>query len=334
MKAIRHHLKHWFVAQKRNDHRPHLIRRTGLLASLAMIILMQGGSLVIHPAAHGSVLAYATDINAANLLTLTNQQRASAGLPTLHYDSRLATSAGLKAANMYSENYWAHVSPSGIQPWYWFGQAGYAYTYAGENLAKDFDTSAGVMDGWMNSPGHRANILNANYVDVGFAVVNGTLQGGQTTLVVAHYGAQAHQSVAATTPAPVQTPRPIVTTIKTPLPTLVPTPPFPVVVTPRPTPIGTPIPSVGEITQAPLDKVAYRPIAPLAVARSSSAATNGTIIVLIIVLGVYLHTHLVVWRKGLKRWRRLHYRLWAGAQISGLMAMIFVVASRGFGVVG
>jgi hypothetical protein len=69
-------------------------------------------------------IAYATGIiTPADLLALTNQERAAAGLPALRLDARLNQSASLKAANMFAENYWAHVSPSGIQPWYWFTQA-------------------------------------------------------------------------------------------------------------------------------------------------------------------------------------------------------------------
>ena len=67
-------------------------------------------------------------------------------------------------------------------------RAGYPYITAGENLAKNFATDDGVITGWMNSPGHRANILKADFTDIGIATVNCTLQGTQTTLVVAHYG--------------------------------------------------------------------------------------------------------------------------------------------------
>ena len=184
------HITHWLVPHKHNDHRPHLIRLHGLAVMAFQIIGVQVGFNVLRPASV-SVLAYATNITPVDLLTQTNQQRAAAGLPALKLDARLNQSASLKAANMFAENYWAHVSPSGIQPWHWFGQAGYTYTSAGENLAMDFDTSAGTVQGWMNSPGHRANIMNASYKDVGFSVQNGTLIGSQTTLVVAHYGATA-----------------------------------------------------------------------------------------------------------------------------------------------
>jgi hypothetical protein len=100
---------------------------------------------------------------------------------------------------MFAEQYWAHVSPSGIQPWKWFGDVGYNYSFAGENLAKNYPTSQATVDAWMNSPTHRENILNKEYTDVGFAVMDGVLNGQNTTLVVALYGAPAVAGVQAAT---------------------------------------------------------------------------------------------------------------------------------------
>jgi hypothetical protein len=106
---------------------------------------------------------------------------------------------------MFAEQYWAHVSPSGTEPWKWFGDVGYNYSFAGENLAKNYPTSDATVTAWMNSPTHRENLLKKEYVDVGFAVVSGELNGKKTTLVVALYGAPA-VAVAAT--ATQQTPQP------------------------------------------------------------------------------------------------------------------------------
>ncbi len=140
------------------------------------------------------------------LLGLTNQQRVTAGLQPLHANTELAASATAKAQDMITRDYWAHFAPDGTSPWYFISQSGYKYTRAGENLAMDFGTDQAVMDGWMNSPTHRANILNPYYVDVGFAVVEGQLQGHDTLLVVAHYGAPAEAPTPAPAPAPVTQP--------------------------------------------------------------------------------------------------------------------------------
>jgi hypothetical protein len=91
---------------------------------------------------------------------------------------------------MAQRNYWSHVTPDGKQPWTFVETSGYHYQAAGENLAYGFGTSDQVMTAWMHSPEHRANILNPNYQDVGFATANiANYQGtGPATIIVAMYG--------------------------------------------------------------------------------------------------------------------------------------------------
>lgn len=135
-----------------------------------------------------AVLAYATSMNMYDLLTSANQARAANGLGPLRLTQALNKSAQMKANDQIANNYWAHVSPSGVQPWYWFQQAGYSYVSAGENLAYGFNTGSEVNTAWINSPTHKDNLLG-NYVDVGFGIANGpSFQGGENTVVVAHYG--------------------------------------------------------------------------------------------------------------------------------------------------
>lgn len=133
---------------------------------------------------------YTDTITTSQLFTLTNVQRTSNGLPALVESPLLTQAATLKAQDEITNHYWGHDSPTGVQPWDWFNQVGYSYIYAGENLAQQFVTSDGVMTGWMNSPGHRANILNVHYLEVGFAVVCGMTNNNPTTLVVAEYGSR------------------------------------------------------------------------------------------------------------------------------------------------
>ena len=168
------------------------------------------------------VLAYATNINRGDLLAQTNAARAANGLAPLTLNSQLNTSSQNKAQHMITYNYWAHVAPDGTQPWYFFDQAGYAYQAAGENLAYGFDSSAGTVTAWMNSPSHRDNILG-NYVDVGFGIANGdNYQGAPNTVVVAHYGRP--QYVAPPAPAPAPTPAPAPAPAPTPAPAATSTP--------------------------------------------------------------------------------------------------------------
>lgn len=135
------------------------------------------------------VLGFATDIRVEELLTAVNTRRTEAGLAALTLDQRLSRAAALKAQDMFAKGYWAHNSSDGKTPWEFVTAAGYRYRVAGENLAKNFSVSSGVVDAWMASSTHRDNIMRSDYKDIGFAVVNGVLGGEETTLVVQMFGA-------------------------------------------------------------------------------------------------------------------------------------------------
>lgn len=139
---------------------------------------------------HPATLAYATEMSVQGLLQYTNAQRASNGLGPLTINSKLNTSAQAKANNMVSRDYWAHNTPDGDEPWVFIDATGYQYQKAGENLAYGFSNSEATVIGWMNSPTHRANILDQTYSEVGFGFLNADnfVTTGQETVVVAHYG--------------------------------------------------------------------------------------------------------------------------------------------------
>ncbi len=155
-----------------------------------------------------SVLGYATDMSVQSLLDDTNTQRQTNGETALHINSELTTAAQNKANDMAARDYWSHNTPDGKTPWTFITAAGYNYSVAGENLAYGFDTAAYTIDGWMNSPEHRANILNVSYKDVGFGIVNipDYQSSGPETLVVAMYGALASTPVAASATPKTPTP--------------------------------------------------------------------------------------------------------------------------------
>lgn len=184
-KRIHRQMKLTFFPHKANQYRPHLIRRYGIAVVVLLVISMQLG---YNLATTGRVLGVKEPISAVSLLDDTNIQRVADNLPPLTMNDQLSQAAFLKAQNMFKEQYWAHVSPSGITPWHWFGEAGYNYSYAGENLAKNFSSADAATLAWMASSEHRANILDAHYTQVGFAVVDGTIDGKPTSLIVALYG--------------------------------------------------------------------------------------------------------------------------------------------------
>jgi len=134
------------------------------------------------------ILGFASNININDLLYYTNETRVENGEKVLKLNSRLSTAAYGKAQDMFEEDYWAHVSPTGKEPWDFVVSSDYEYIYAGENLARDFNNSNSVVQAWLKSPSHRDNLLSSNYEDIGFAVVNGVLDGHETTLVVQMFG--------------------------------------------------------------------------------------------------------------------------------------------------
>ncbi len=176
------------MPHKGNAYRPHLIRAHGLIAVLIIAVLAQV-SYSLTTVGNLQILGRTSNIQTLDLLLDTNKERTAQDLSELKINDQLSQAAFLKAQDMFANNYWAHTSPAGVAPWKWFGDVGYNYSVAGENLAKNYPTADATVDAWMNSESHRANILNGKYVDVGFAVVDGTLDGRATTLVVAFYGA-------------------------------------------------------------------------------------------------------------------------------------------------
>lgn len=136
------------------------------------------------------------DITSQELLLFTNQDRQKEGLSALTINNQLSQAAALKATDMFGKNYWAHNAPEGTTPWFFIKEAGYVYVYAGENLARGFNSSEDVVKAWMASPSHRENMLSKNYQDVGFAVVPGKLNGEDTVLVVEMFGGKGEVPIA------------------------------------------------------------------------------------------------------------------------------------------
>lgn len=184
----------YFIPHHGNAHFPKAIRPKNLLALLALTISLQFVYNIQH-SGQFRVLAYATDVRQQDVIADTNAERLKAGEVSLIESTTLDRVARAKAEHMSENDYWSHIAPDGTTPWYFFEQEGYTYLYAGENLARGFNTSAGVVEGWMNSPGHKRNMLSVNYTEVGVAVKDVVLGGEQTTLVVAVYGQPVDTSI-------------------------------------------------------------------------------------------------------------------------------------------
>lgn len=241
-------LRHWFTPHVSNNFRARLLHNSGIFAVIGLILagnvfLRLLGSSSLH------ILGFTSSITIDEVVRATNEQRVASGLKPLAYNEKLADAARRKAANMLEENYWAHISPSGKSPWVWFQAAGYSYTFAGENLAKDFGDTSRMISAWMSSPTHRDNIVNPKYSEIGLAVVPGVLQGAETVLVVQLFGTSAGSGGAVPTVASAAT------TVKvTPAPATVAQVAPPVAPVPTPTPIPTSIPTQSRLNQFNLAK--------------------------------------------------------------------------------
>lgn len=183
-------IAHLFHPRRSNNHRPKILHASSLfsLALIAVGMVALISQKVVLQTVTGGVLGYASDITAEQVVSQTNMERMKAGLAPLKVNELLNAAAQLKAKDMLERQYWAHNSPDGVEPWFFFKKAGYAYQSAGENLARDFMNTSDMLTAWMSSPTHKANILQPKYEEIGVAVVNGMFQGVETTLVVQHFG--------------------------------------------------------------------------------------------------------------------------------------------------
>jgi uncharacterized protein YkwD len=124
--------------------------------------------------------AGATEITRESVVAEMNVRRTATGLPLLRENGRLTAAAEDRMRDMEEQAYWAHNSPDGRSPFEWLRPRGYEFSYAGENLAAGFETAEVLVDGWMESKGHRDNILSPLYSECGVAVIDGATTGKQT----------------------------------------------------------------------------------------------------------------------------------------------------------
>lgn len=231
-----------FIPHPRNNYHPHAIshRMLALLALLVMTVKIVGISMVaVAPAAP----AEASAITGATVIQLANAARKEGGLSALTANSLLAKAAQNKANDMLARQYFAHNTPTGETPWTFIKAVGYSYVTAGENLAIDFSEAESIQSAWMNSPGHRANIMNGAFSEIGIGIAKGTYNGHDTTIVVQMFGAPIAQKVempSAPTPVAQPTPAPAAAA------------PTPVATTPTPAPSSQTSAPAPAAVQAPV----------------------------------------------------------------------------------
>jgi hypothetical protein len=162
-------IKNFFWPNKANNFQPHIL--DDKVITLCILLFLLSKVLCSFQLILIQQSALFADLNAQKIIALTNDIRQQYGLSPLKENPLLDAAAKQKAEDMFQNNYFSHFSPTGVSPWYWINKSGYNYHYAGENLAMNFIDSEEVVRAWLNSPGHRENLLNKNYQDIGLAVL-------------------------------------------------------------------------------------------------------------------------------------------------------------------
>lgn len=192
--AAGQHLKDHIVPHARNNYHPHLLGDRAL--ALFSIALVGVKIFTIAVISWGPIApAFSSAITTENIITLTNQSRATFNLNSLKESMVLNKAAQAKANDMLNFGYFSHNSPDGRTPWSFIADAGYSYLMAGENLAVNFTEAESVEEAWMNSPGHKANILNKHFEEIGIGIAQGQYQGRVAIFVVQMFGVPTEQSV-------------------------------------------------------------------------------------------------------------------------------------------
>lgn len=145
--------------------------------------------IITPPPLRGPVTEVPSHLTASGTVAETNARREEGGLPALAVNEKLNKSAQIKVDDMFNRQYFAHESPVGDGPGDLASVVGYEYLMVGENLALgNYENDAILVDAWMNSPGHRENIMHAKYTEIGVAVKRGTYEGRIVWLAVQEFG--------------------------------------------------------------------------------------------------------------------------------------------------
>lgn len=181
------HVKDHVVPHPRNHYQPHLLHHRSLAAFSVLLLTIKIFSFAAIEFTPG-VTVTASAITQSTVLDLTNKARAASNIAALTYNLTLERAAQAKANDMLARQYFSHNTPDGRTPWTFFEAAGYKYLNAGENLAVHFSDAEPLQDAWMNSPGHRANILNSSFKEMGVGIAKGTFEGHDSIFVVEEFG--------------------------------------------------------------------------------------------------------------------------------------------------
>ena len=205
-------LKDYFIPHAGNDYKPHSLHPKRLFFHALSLVAIK--IIVVVFAVSFPLAAWMTpDLalqQAQKIISLTNDLRKSLSLPALTENQKLDQAAAAKAQDMLLNQYFAHISPTGIGLDHFLSQVKYKYAVAGENLAIGFATPEEVVAAWTASPTHYANMTDSDFTQIGVGMTEGSYNNVDTTLVAQYFGTpdsaaaevvQAYKPVATTKPA-------------------------------------------------------------------------------------------------------------------------------------
>jgi hypothetical protein len=304
-------LAHFFIPRQSNNHKAKLLHSSSLVLLLIAFISFQGIFQIIQHK-NSNVLGYAANISVTEVQRLTNVERQNNGLPPLSDNPTLDEAALAKGKDMLAKGYWAHVAPDGTEPWLFFTNVHYGYRFAGENLARDFSNPQAAVNAWMASPSHRENILSSKYKEIGIGVVEGNLNGADTTIIVQFFGTKLED-------APKIEP---VAAAKTPIPSIKPTPVN--TSTPSILPTSSPAPAVAiakaQVSPTPQALVAGSLVTPFDATKYMSLALVGVLVLVVAIDGIIINKRKIF---------RLSGHFPAHIAFLGMILAIVVIAKAG-----
>ncbi|RJR31162.1 CAP domain-containing protein [Candidatus Parcubacteria bacterium] len=151
--------------------------------------IIEAGKQILPDPLLGNLSEEESFLTVEGVIVYTNDSRRAANLNGLASNEKLNAAAKLKAADMFSFQYFAHVSPENKGVDFWADETGYEYIVIGENLAMgNFKDDKELVEAWMASPGHRENILNDDFTEIGVAVQKGNFENSSVWLAVQIFG--------------------------------------------------------------------------------------------------------------------------------------------------
>ncbi|MET3699881.1 uncharacterized YkwD family protein [Bacillus oleivorans] len=163
----------WFIAKRYGLYYQELMRLNPTVNPTNMQVgsIIRLKSSAYSPSTSVSVGSMSVSSYERQVVDLVNQERAKAGLPSLKLNAELSRVARFKSQDMHDRRYFDHNSPTYGSPFTMMRNFGISYRSAGENIAYGQRTPQEVVNAWMNSSGHRANILNSSFTDIGVGYV-------------------------------------------------------------------------------------------------------------------------------------------------------------------